>query len=106
MQEMGGSVDKEEILKLRDQVAQDAQQLVLSGNGDEAKQLVTVFDLVQTGKASPELLRRAYELVQLLPDGDDKLDYLMSLLDELDTRLTVSADKSPDEDGFSVVENQ
>ena len=78
---------REELIQLRAEIAQKAQEMALSNEGSSPDRLRLIMDLIQAKVISPDLVRRAYELSLELPDGGDQFDNIIALLDEVDAYL-------------------
>jgi hypothetical protein len=80
---------KEELLKLREEIASHVRGLALATNDDgnsEAK-LEVLMNLIRSGDSSKDLLYGAFETAQKLPEGSSKLNALLDLMYEIDAEL-------------------
>lgn len=73
-----------ELLSLRTQILSDIVPLVLESTGDTADRFSLLLRIIQAGNASGDIYRRAYESAQKIEDVNDRLEALLSLLDEID----------------------
>lgn len=81
-------MDRETLLRLREEIMASAQQLATNDAGDPADRLQLLMQVVRGGGASPEILRKTYDLTSELPDGSEKMSNFMELLDETDIYLS------------------
>lgn len=80
----------EELLALRQQLLNDITPLVLEGSGDDTDKFDLLLRLIQSGGASSDVYRRAYESAKHLEDNETKVASLLALLDEVDFEISNS----------------
>lgn len=73
-----------ELLSLREQILGDIVPLVLESAPGGGDQFALLLRVIQAGNASGEVYRRAYESAKKIENTDDRLEALLSLLDEVD----------------------
>lgn len=73
-----------ELLSLREQVLKDVMPLVLESTNAGPDRFSLLLRIIQAGNASSEIYKRAYETANKIEDSDDRLQALLSLLDEID----------------------
>jgi hypothetical protein len=88
-------MDKEQLQALRGKILEDIVPLALDSATNEADRFALLLRLIQAGNASSEIYTKAYESAKAIPDRDEQLNCLMSLLDEID--LSVIDTKQPAE---------
>lgn len=80
---------KEELLKLREEIAGHVRGLALATDDDgnpEAK-LEILMNIIRSGDSSRDLLYGAFETAQKLPENSSKLNALLDLMYEIDAEL-------------------
>lgn len=77
-------MDKEQLQALRGKILEDIVPLALDSTTNEADRFALLLRLIQAGNASSEIYTKAYESAKAIPDRDEQLNSLMSLLDEID----------------------
>lgn len=77
-------MDKEQLQALRGKILEDIVPLALDSATNEADRFALLLRLIQAGNASSEIYTKAYESAKAIPDRDEQLNSLMSLLDEID----------------------
>lgn len=98
--------NREEMLKLRDQIAQKAQEMALADNASGLERLDLIMNLLRADIISPQLVQRAYDLSLQLPSGEDQFDNIIRLLDEVDVYLNrQDIETVSDEATYSAQEN-
>ena len=91
-------MNQEAIMQLRQEIVKSAQELALSESGNTKEQLQLLMELVRSGDASVEVIRRAYELTGQLNDDGLKLANYLDLLTEIDLRVVESEPLAPSTD--------
>lgn len=81
-------MDKEKLLELRSKIVEKTQQLAVNGQGSPEERLQVLFNIIQSGGASLEVLSSAYELIESLNSDDEKLTALLDVLYEVDARIS------------------
>jgi len=82
-------MSKEQLLSLREQIMNDITPLALEGSGGAAS-FGILLRVIQAGNATADVYSRAYESAKAIQDKDQRLDALLSLLDEIDFDTTRS----------------
>lgn len=87
-------MNKEDLLKLRDELADQVKQLALNENasGDPVVRLNVLMNLVHAGDTSREVLLGAYKAIQQLPEDAAKMDSMLDLVYEIDVALSAGDD--------------
>lgn len=81
-------MNKDELLKLREQIINNTRQLALDNeDADPAARLEVLMGLIRSGDTSSEVMHRAYEVAAKLPEDSSKLDAFLDLVYEIDTQL-------------------
>ena len=57
---------------------------MLSDTAEGPDKFALLMRVIQTGKATSDLFNRAYESAKLIDDEEERLDALLTLLDEID----------------------
>lgn len=102
-------MDKEKLLELRSKIVEKTQQLAVNGQGSPEDRLQVLFNIIQSGGASLEVLSSAYELIESLNSDDEKLTALLDVLYEVDARISEIPENtvpSQPEQQHQEVENQ
>ena len=86
---------REELLALRTEIVNRKREIAFEGDVSPSERLDVLMSLISSGDADPNLLRKAYELSNELPDDGDRLAALLDLIFAIDERLV--ADESGDE---------
>lgn len=89
-------MQKDQLVELRNKIAQSAQELALKGEGSVEDRLQILMSIIRGGDASLEVLTKAFELAESIQNDDDKLGAMLDLLYEVDARL-VDIDEQPSE---------
>lgn len=90
-------MSKEQLLSLREQIMNDITPLALEGGGGAAS-FGILLRVIQAGNASADIYSKAYESARAIQDKDQRLDALLSLLDEIDfdaTRSVTQGENAP-----------
>jgi len=95
-------MNKDELLKLRAEIAYSARQIALNGDVESADKLEVLMNLVRSGDSSGEVLHRAYDTVKSLPDDNDRLPALLDLMYEIDGLLSNEELKEEDNDNQDI----
>lgn len=86
-------MDGDQLISLRDKIFQDIEPLLI----DSAQNGVEKFDLlmrvIRGGNASSNLYTMAYECAKTIDDKSDRLDALLSLVDEIDIDINQVGDR-------------
>ncbi len=90
-------MDRDELLKLREDIVAHARTLALEGGASPAERLDVIMGLVRSGDSSMELLNKAYEAAKELPEDADKLNAMLDIVYEIDSDLANNEGGSPDE---------
>ncbi|MDD3035827.1 MAG: hypothetical protein PHO93_02825 [Candidatus Saccharimonadaceae bacterium] len=77
-------MNKEELLSLREKILQDVMPLVIDNEQNGVDRFDLLIRLIHAGNASSEIYRRAYDSAKAIEDNGERLDALMSLLDEIE----------------------
>lgn len=77
-------MNKDQLASLREKILEDIVPLVLDSAQNGADRFGILLRVIQAGNASGELYTRAYESAKAIDDGKDRLEALLSLLDEVD----------------------
>lgn len=77
-------MDKSQASELRDKILEDIKPLMLGGVADGPEKFELLMRIIQTGKATNDIFVRAYDSAKLIEDQEERLDALLSLLDEID----------------------
>ena len=77
-------MNKDQLASLREQILADVVPLVLDSAQNGADRFGILLRVIQAGNASGELYSRAYESAKTIDDNKDRLEALLSLLDEVD----------------------
>lgn len=111
----------EELKTLRDKIITDITPLVVENAGDGVDRFSLLLRVIQGGNANQEIYQHAYESAHKIEDSKDRLQALLSLLDEVDIDLTQppqvsaaqeqtpnlpSAEQIPDDQPQSIESNQ
>ena len=80
-------MNKEELLQLRQQIVDQTKRLALESDANPEEKLQVLMGLVKSGDASTEVMHKAYETAQQLPQDADKMDAFLDLIYEIDARL-------------------
>lgn len=91
-------MNQEAMMQLRQEIVKSAQELALREGGDAKEQLQLLMELVRSGDASLEVIRRAYELTGHLNDDSLKLANYLDLLTEIDVRVVETEPLAPSTD--------
>lgn len=96
-------MNKTELMNLREQILGDIVPLVLDSTDDGLDRFSLLLRIIQAGNASGEVYRRAYESAKKIEATDDRLEALMSLLDEVDfdTNRSIGSQDAIEENGSS-----
>lgn len=89
-------MSKEQLLSLREQIMNDITPLALDGGGGAAS-FGILLRVIQAGNATGDVYAKAYESAKQIQDKDQRLNALLSLLDEIDfdtTRSVTREDES------------
>ena len=89
-------MNQEAIMQLRQEIVKSAQELALQDSGNAGEQLQLLMELVRSGDASVDVIRKAYELTSQLNDNDLKLANYLDLLTEIDVHIVEGEQSSPD----------
>jgi len=84
-------MDNDQLVALREKILQDIVPLVLDNAQNGADRFDLLLRIIQAGNASGELYSRAYESAKSIEGGDDRLEALLSLLDEIDLDVNQNA---------------
>lgn len=89
------------LLALREQILGDIVPLVLESTDDGADRFGLLLRIIQAGNASGDIYQRAYESAKKIENVDDRLEALLSILDEIDFDAAGDppADPQPDVEG-------
>ena len=76
-------MNKDELLKLRQQVLNDILPLASEGIDSGVDQFSILLRVLQAGGTNVDVYKKAYEAASLIEEKIDRLDSLVSLLDEI-----------------------
>ena len=90
--------NQKELVALRNKILGDIMPLVLDSEDNGSDRFALLLRVIQAGGADGAVYARAYESAKSIEDADDRLDALLSLLDEIDfdTNQQVQAPESSD----------
>ncbi len=80
-------MDKNQLASIREDILKDVMPLALDNTQNGADKFELLMRLIQAGNASGELYQRAYENAKSIEDGNDRMQALLSLLDEIDVDI-------------------
>lgn len=81
-------MNKDELLKLREQIINNTRQLALDNeDADPVARLEVLMGLIRSGDTSAEVMHRAYEVAAKLSEDSSKLDAFLDLVYEIDVQL-------------------
>jgi len=81
-------MNRDELLKIRAEIATSARQVALEGDVDPANKLEVLMSLIVSGDSSAEVLYRAYDAAKSLPNDVDKLPALLDIMYEVDRMIS------------------
>lgn len=81
-------MNRDELLKIRAEIANSARQIALEGDVEPADKLEILMSLIASGDSSAEVLHRVYDTAKLLPDDTDRLSALLDIMYEVDKMLS------------------
>lgn len=90
-------MNKDQLVSLRDKVLEDVMPLVVDNAQNGADRFSLLLRVIQAGNASNELYMRAYESAKSIEDGNDRLESLLALLDEIDFDINNRRQSSQEE---------
>jgi len=76
-------MNQEQFQSLRDRILGDVTPLVASTEAS-ASHFDILLRVIQAGGANEEVYNKAYESAKMLEDSDERLQSLLTLLDEID----------------------
>jgi len=76
-------MNQEQFQSLRDRILGDVTPLVTSTN-TSADHFDLLLRVIQAGGANEEVYNKAYESAKMIQNNDDRLQSLLTLLDEMD----------------------
>ncbi len=77
-------MDSEKLVLLREQIFQDIEPLLVESTQNGIEKFELIMRIIKVGSASNELYLKAYECAKTIEDPSDKLDALLSIIDEID----------------------
>lgn len=77
-------MDKDQLVSLRDKILEDVVPLVIDGAENGSDRFDLLLRVIRAGNANSSLYARAYESAKAIEDKNDRLEALLSLLDEVD----------------------
>lgn len=92
---------QDELIALRKRILEDVVPLAVDSVDNSPDRFELLLRIVQSGNASANVYQKAYDTARAIEDKDEKLDALMSLVDEIDFELqsdvpeTDTADTQP-----------
>ncbi len=90
-------MNKEELVKLREQILSDIVPLVVDNADSGPDRFSLLLRLIQAGGAPESVYKRAYESAKQIDNTDDRLSALLSLVDEIDFDTNQTASLEPDQ---------
>lgn len=99
---------KDELLGLRKQIIESAQNIALNGSGSLSERLEILLGVIRSGDADINLLTKTFEIIQQLETDDDRLSGLLDLLYEVDADISKIETKEtqPDVDNQANSDNE
>lgn len=92
-------MDRDTLLALREEIVNRTREIALEGDIGPSEKLQLLMGLIASGNSTPDLLRKAYELSNQLPEDSDKLDTMLELIFAIDGQLsTINGDQYSDDD--------
>lgn len=77
-------MNKDQLIQLREKILNDVTPLVIENAQDGLDRFELLIRVIRAGNSSVELYSRAYESAKSIEDTSDKLQALLTLLDEVD----------------------
>lgn len=77
-------MNAQELKSLREAILSDIVPLVLESSGDGSDRFSLLLRIIQAGNASADIYKQAYESAKKIEGVEDRLEALLSLLDEVD----------------------
>jgi len=96
-------MNDDQLISMRDNILKDIVPLVLENSQNGSDRFDLLLRIIQFGGANSEIYSRAYESAKLIEEKGERLEALLSLLDEID--FEVNQDKTSN-DGTVVNPNQ
>lgn len=81
-------MNKDELLALRERLLAEITPLVIENTGDGTDRFSLLMRVIQSGRATGDVYARAYESAKSIAETPERLEALMSLLDEVEVDLT------------------
>lgn len=89
----------DELRSLREQILADVTPLVAENTAGGPDGFALLLRLIQSGNAADEIYRKAYDSAKSIEDKGERLDALMSLLDEVDVDIDQQTSTEPEVGG-------
>ena len=86
----------EKLISLREQIFQDIEPLLVENAQSGIDKFELLMRVIRVGNASDDLYRSAYECAKTIEDPSDRLDALLSIIDEIDIDLSQAEDVKPE----------
>ena len=83
-------MDKNELTSLRNEIVSVITPLSINEIENPYDQFQMMIRLIQSGNVSKDIYRKAFECANSIEDSQDKLEALMTLLDEIDIDISSS----------------
>jgi hypothetical protein len=77
-------MDKDQLVSLRDKILEDVVPLVIDSAENGSDRFDLLLRVIRAGNANSDLYARAYDSAKAIEDNNDRLEALLSLLDEVD----------------------
>lgn len=77
-------MNQDELIALRAKILADLTPLVVDGVENTPDRFNLLLRIIQSGNADATVYNKAYDLARTIEDKDQKLEALMSLMDEID----------------------
>ena len=84
-------MNTEELKQLRSQIMNDILPLVIESEGD-SNRFEILISIIQTGGASLEIYKKAYESAKKIEDVDQRLEASIALVNEIDFQVESTQD--------------
>ncbi len=87
----------DELQALREEILADVTPLVVDDSPNGPDKFALLLRLIQSGRASGDVYKKAYASAKEIQDTGERLDALMSLLDEIDVDIDQQTDSEEPE---------
>ena len=88
-------MNQDELVALRAKILGDLTPLAIDGVENTPDRFNLLLRIIQSGNADKNVYDKAYDLARTIEDKDQKLEALMSLIDEIDFDIQSKEEQTP-----------